>query len=143
MNDLVKAISGVAANDNLGPGGNAETTKMPGINCFAYAPTAPLSMDILDAMSVHAKMRVTHSIVNAINKHITSKTALALSPASIETYCRLLVYSEIESLGIKGLLNQLLVNLFKPHAWGILHMVLEIFSYRLHHVQSQFRWFSG
>ena len=43
---------------------------------------------------------------------------------------RLLVYSEIESLGVKGFLNQLLPQVFKHGAWGVLHMLLEIFSYR-------------
>ena len=57
----------------------------------------------------------------------------------METYCRLLVFSEIESLGIKGLLNQLLPLLFKPAGWGILHAVLEMFSYRLHYIQAQLR----
>ena len=30
-------------------------------------------------------------------------------------------------------------SLFKPAGWGILHVVLEMFSYRLHYIQSQFR----
>ena len=68
-----------------------------------------------------------------------SKTNVALAPALVETYCRLLVFSEIESLGIKGLLNQLLPLLFKPAGWGILHAVLEMFSYRLHYIQAQLR----
>ncbi len=138
--DLVKTISGVPASGPESTWANAETTPMPGKNCSALAPTLPMPMDVLDAMSVHAKMSVTHSIVAIISKHITSKTAHAfMSPASVETYCRLLVYSEIESLCVKGLMTQLLPHVFKPHAWGILHIVLEIFSYRIHHVQSHFR----
>ena len=54
-------------------------------------------------MSVHAKMSLTHSIVQTMCKHVNSKTQnIALAPALVETYCRLLVFSEIESLGIKG-----------------------------------------
>ena len=91
-------------------------------------------------MSVHAKMSLTHSIVQTMCKHVNSKTQnIALAPALVETYCRLLVFSEIESLGIKGLLNQLLPLLFKPAGWGILHAVLEMFSYRLHYIQAQLR----
>ena len=57
----------------------------------------------------------------------------------METYSRLLVYSEIESLGIKGFLNQLLPKVFTQQAWGALHTLLEIFSYRLHHIQAHYR----
>ena len=96
-------------------------------------------MDLLDMMSVHAKMSLTHSIVTSMCKQVSSKTNVALAPALVETYCRLLVFSEIESLGIKGLLNQLLPLLFKPAGWGILHVVLEMFSYRLHYIQAQLR----
>ena len=89
---------------------------------------------------VHLKlqMHIVRKISNTT--HIfNSKTNVALAPALVETYCRLLVFSEIESLGIKGLLNQLLPLLFKPAGWGILHAVLEMFSYRLHYIQAQLR----
>ena len=33
---------------------------------------------------------------------VANKSTTALSPSIVETYSRLLVYSEIESLGIKG-----------------------------------------
>lgn len=36
-----------------------------------------------------------------------------MDPALVETYSRLLVYIEIESLGIKGFLSQLLPAVFK------------------------------
>lgn len=145
MSDLMKVIGGSSAGSAVAVPAVAatvdkeETIEMPGKNCTAYSPTEPLSMDILDAMSVHAKMSLTHSIVNHMSKQVSNKVTVALAPALVETYCRLLVYSEIESLGIKGLLNQLLPQLFKPSAWGILHVVLEMFSYRLHHIQAQFR----
>ena len=123
---------------------------MPGNNCFAYAAIEPLPMDMLDAMSVHAKMSLTHSIVTHILKHVnnmgssssgigSTKSGSYLSPALVETYSRLMVYSEIESLGIKGFLNQLLPVVFKHNSWGVLHMLLEMFAYRLHHIQAQFR----
>jgi mediator of RNA polymerase II transcription subunit 23 len=93
--------------------------------------------EVLDSLSVHSKMSLIHSIVTHILKQVMEKkNNVALSPSIVETYSRLLVYSEIESLGIKGFLNQLLPKVFQQQAWGTLHTVLEIFSYRLHHVQA-------
>ncbi|KAH3697073.1 hypothetical protein DPMN_084558 [Dreissena polymorpha] len=46
---------------------------------------------------------------------------------------------EIESLGIKGFISQLLPTVFTSQAWGILHTLLEMFSYRLHHIQPHYR----
>lgn len=107
-----------------------------------------------------------HSIATRVIKLAHAKSSLALAPALVETYSRLLVYMEIESLGIKGFisesdvtvvfdflslsvdmtvcfsappLGQLLPNVFKSHAWGILHTLLEMFSYRMHHIQPHYR----
>ena len=112
---------------------------IPGSNIKANGAIVPLSMQILDHMSVHAKMSLTHSIVTHMCKQITTKNSLLLAPALVETFCRLLVFSEIESLGIKGLLNQLLPLIFKSMNWSAFHALLEMFSYRLHYVQAQFR----
>ena len=124
---------------------------MPGNNCFAHGATEPLPMDTLDSMSVHAKMSLTHSIVTHVVKHVNqmssstgaggggsgiSKSNVFLSPALVETYSRLMVYSEIESLGIKGFLNQLLPIVFKQNCWGVLHMLLEMFRIVDHVVSS-------
>lgn len=63
-----------------------------------------------------------------------------MAPALVETYSRLLVYTEIESLGIKGFLSQLLPNVFKTQAWSILYTLLEMFSYRIEwHIQPHYR----
>lgn len=35
--------------------------------------------------------------------------------------------------------DQLLPNVFKSHAWGILHNLLDMFSYRIHHIQPHYR----
>jgi mediator of RNA polymerase II transcription subunit 23 len=82
------------------------TTPMPGNNCSAGGPTAPLSMDILDALTVHAKMSLIHNIVTHVIKLAQAQSKLALAPALVETYSRLLVYMEIESLGIKGFISE-------------------------------------
>lgn len=68
-----------------------------------------------------------------------SKTPGSMSSSLVETYARLLVYSEIDTLGIKGMLSQLFPVLFKNCAWGILHTILEMLSYRMHHIQPFYR----
>lgn len=105
--------------------------------------TVPLSMCILDSLTVHSKMALIHSIVSHIVKQAQAKNTISnvinMGPALIETYSRLLVYTEIESLGIKGFLTQLLPTVFKSHSWGILYTLLEMFSYRMHHIQPHYR----
>ncbi|CAG01794.1 unnamed protein product [Tetraodon nigroviridis] len=112
---------------------------LPGTNCMASAAVTPLPMNLLDSLTVHAKMSLIHSIATRVIKLAHAKSSIALAPALVETYSRLLVYMEIESLGIKGFISQLLPNVFKCHAWGILHTLLEMFSYRMHHIQPHYR----
>ncbi|XP_063986050.1 mediator of RNA polymerase II transcription subunit 23 [Diachasmimorpha longicaudata] len=102
-------------------------------------PITPLSMSILDSLTVHSKMSLIHSIVTHVIKLAQSKSNMPLAPALVETYSRLLVYTEIESLGIKGFISQLLPQVFKSHAWGTLYTLLEMFSYRMHHIQPHYR----
>ncbi|XP_046366598.1 mediator of RNA polymerase II transcription subunit 23-like isoform X3 [Haliotis rufescens] len=119
-------------------GNNKNTTLLPG-NIVASAPTQPLSMSLLDSLTVHAKMSLIHSIVTRVIRLAKNKNNISLAPALVETYSRLLVYMEIESLGIKGFISQLLPTVFNSHALGILHTLLEMFSYRLHHTQIHYR----
>lgn len=67
---------------------------------------APLSVQILDSLTVHTKMSLIHNIVTHIMKISNNKSSQNLSPALVETYARLLVYLEIESLGIKGFISK-------------------------------------
>ena len=62
-------------------------------------------MVILCANSVFL-FSLIHSIVNRIIKLGNSQSPIALAPALVETYSRLLVYMEIESLGIKGFISK-------------------------------------
>lgn len=101
---------------------------------------APISMVVLDSLTVHSKMSVIHCIVNNMMKQAETKSTMpnmspSISPALVETYSRLLVYTEIESLGIKGFLSRLLPTVCKSNAWSILYTLLEMFSYRLFHIQ--------
>uniref|UniRef100_A0A7G3ABS6 Mediator of RNA polymerase II transcription subunit 23 n=1 Tax=Lutzomyia longipalpis TaxID=7200 RepID=A0A7G3ABS6_LUTLO len=123
--------------------GNQKSNTTSGGSGNQQIPTVPLSMVILDSLTVHSKMSLIHSIVTHMMKHPQSKNAMPnvtnMAPALVETYSRLLVYTEIESLGIKGFLTQLLPTVFKSHAWGILYTLLEMFSYRMHHIQPHYR----
>lgn len=101
--------------------------------------TTPLSMDVLDSLTVHTKMSLIHNIVTQIMKIAPVRPAMPLQPSLVETYSRLLIYTEIESLGIKGFMSQLLTTIFKSQSWGILHTLLEMFVYRLHHVPAHYR----
>lgn len=85
---------------------NAQST-----NSNSQIPTVPLPMVTLDSLTVHAKMSLIHSIVAHMIKQAQAQTKGTMSnvnnmdPALVETYSRLLVYTEIESLGIKGFLS--------------------------------------
>ncbi|XP_036942158.1 mediator of RNA polymerase II transcription subunit 23 isoform X1 [Acanthopagrus latus] len=120
-------------------GNGSMRINLPGTNCMASGSVTPLPMNLLDSLTVHAKMSLIHSIATRVIKLAQAKSSIALAPALVETYSRLLVYMEIESLGIKGFISQLLPNVFKCHAWGILHTLLEMFSYRMHHIQPHYR----
>ncbi|XP_047129297.1 mediator of RNA polymerase II transcription subunit 23 isoform X1 [Hydra vulgaris] len=125
---------------------DSTTVKLPK-NCLASGSVVPLDMKLLDSLTAHTKMSLIHNIVTKINQFAASSTqlhqdqqqVLALSPALVETYSRLLVYMEIELLGIKSFISQVLPNVIKRKAWSILHGLLEMFSYRLHHIQSHYR----
>lgn len=70
---------------------------------FIQGNIVPLEMKLLDSLSVHAKMSLIHAIVTRIlSQAKTQQSQLALAPGLVETYSRLLVYMEIELLGIKG-----------------------------------------
>ena len=126
--DAVQPASNRGTNGSQGSSGSASPQ-----------PPAPLSMDILDSLTVHSKMSLIHSIVTQIMKMAQQKNNMCPSPALVETYSRLLIYTEIETLGIKGFMSQLLNAVFRSQAWSILHTLLEMFVYRLHHVPAHYR----
>lgn len=80
--------------------GNAKTANGTPIPAVTY------SVAVLDSLTVHSKMSLIHSFVTQMLKQAQNKTP-GPAPALIETYARLLVYTEIESLGIKGFLSEL------------------------------------
>ncbi|XP_055535725.1 mediator of RNA polymerase II transcription subunit 23 [Wyeomyia smithii] len=137
MAALIETILGNPKNQS-GAGGTSA-----GTSAGQQLPTVPLSMCVLDSLTIHSKMSLIHSIVTHMIKQAQNKSTIPnannMAPALVETYSRLLVYTEIESLGIKGFLSQLLPQVFKYHAWGILYTLLEMFSYRMHHIQPHYR----
>nr|CAI5826621.1 unnamed protein product [Callosobruchus analis] len=52
------------------------------------SPTSPLSMTVLDSLTVHSKMSLIHSIVTHVIKLAQGKSGMPLSPALVETYSR-------------------------------------------------------
>lgn len=67
-------------------------------------------MSILDSLTVHSKMSLIHSVVTHVIKLAQTQNKSSpgqsnMAPALVETYSRLLVYTEIESLGIKGFIS--------------------------------------
>lgn len=99
----------------------------------------PLSVALLDSITLHTKMSLIHSIVNIITRAVNSKDASAISPALAETYARLLIYIELETLGIKGFIQGLIPNVIKMQCWGVLNILLEMFIHRLHHISAPYR----
>lgn len=83
---------------------------IPNGNPGTPLPTAPLSMCILDSLTLHCKMSLIHSIVTHVAKLAQNKSNIPgsnmMAPALVETYSRLLVYTEIESMGIKGFIRE-------------------------------------
>ncbi|XP_014210784.1 mediator of RNA polymerase II transcription subunit 23-like isoform X2 [Copidosoma floridanum] len=141
-NDLFTRPMAVLVESVLGTQKNQQQQPLQGLqnnSSLANSPTAPLPMSILDSLTVHVKMSLIHSIVTHVAKSASTKSNLPLPPALVETYSRLLVYTEIESIGIKKFINQLLPTVFKAHAWGILYTLLDMFSYRMHHIQPTYR----
>ncbi|KAG9510935.1 Mediator of RNA polymerase II transcription subunit 23, partial [Fragariocoptes setiger] len=123
------------------------------VNCFQPSQrgpngtvnSTPLSITLLDSMTVHSKMSLMHTIATQLIKMAQgnqSNCPFVLSPALIETYSRLLVYTEIESLGMKNLMSTILggqTAVWRNQAWPIYHVLLEMFTHRLHHVPIHYK----
>lgn len=125
---------------NVIPGGQSTTGpgSVGGTGTAGNASGAgPLSVVMLDSLTIHCKMSLIHAITSNIGKNSHAKTNISSVP--VETYARLMIYSEIESLGIKSFLTTLLPSVFKANAWGILYTLLEMFSYRVNHISPQYR----
>lgn len=63
-------------------------------------------MEFNTILCVSPACSLIHSIATRVIKLAHAKSSNALAPALVETYSRLLVYMEIESLGIKGFISE-------------------------------------
>ena len=119
-----------------------QTTLLPG-NVQVVAALTPIPLDILDMLSAHAKMNFIVTITNHINKTADPHDAMTqttrspgpyLAPALLDTFARLLSYTEIDSNSLKMMMN-LIVTVHSNHSDGILCSLLEMFVYRMQFVK--------
>lgn len=94
----------------------------------------PIAMNFLDSIAVHSRFNLTTHIMTHFNNLAQSKSQQPLSSGVVETYSRMMSYTENEQLSIKTFLNQLLPTVLRYHCWNYLLNFLEMFSYRLHRV---------
>lgn len=107
----------------------------------------PLPVALLDCFTTHSKIAVLHTIAQRLaalaQKKLPTQQYL-LTPALVETYGRLLMYTDSEQFGIKTFVNLLMGNsstaLWKMQAWHIYHVLLEMYSYRIHHVVPNYKF---
>lgn len=66
----------------------------------------PKSLFLIEKYFLSFFLSLIHSIATRVIKLAHAKSSVALAPALVETYSRLLVYMEIESLGIKGFISK-------------------------------------
>uniref|UniRef100_A0A6G1S8A1 Mediator of RNA polymerase II transcription subunit 23 n=1 Tax=Aceria tosichella TaxID=561515 RepID=A0A6G1S8A1_9ACAR len=108
---------------------------------------SPIPVRLLDALTTHSKVSLLHTLVQRIitiaqNKN-QPQAAFIVTPALIETYGRLLVYPDSESFGIKAFIGHLMGGpqaVWRYQAWDVYHVLLEMYSYRLHHLAAQFKY---
>ena len=75
-----------------------------------FLTTVQLSVFCAEYVFVSSYFSLIHSIVTRVIRLAQNKSPIALAPALVETYSRLLVYIEIESLGIKGFISKQSTN---------------------------------
>lgn len=99
----------------------------------------PLPMNLLDSLTLHTKMSLLHSFYARFDALAKANEDSLISPATIETYSRLLIYVELETLGIKGFLVQILPHAVRTAAYGNLITLIEMFTYRIRHILPNYR----
>lgn len=106
----------------------------------------PLPVALLDSLTSYSKMTLLHVLTQRILQLAQStggQTNYMLTPALVETYARLLMYTDSDSLGIKSFLNHLLAGqnaVWRSSAWHIYHVLLEMYSFRVHHVPVSYKY---
>ena len=106
----------------------------------------PLPLELLDSLTAHAKMNfliALNSRISHYSKMITPQEMqvkynhqLQLTPALIETYSRLLSYSEIHFLSMKMMLTLFSLPLNSPNAHKVAISLLEMCTYRMQYLKT-------
>ncbi|CAB4012225.1 Mediator of RNA polymerase II transcription subunit 23 [Paramuricea clavata] len=96
--------------------------------------STPIPLELLDLVTYPAKRGLIIYIGSLIKGRIPNTT---LSYVLLETYSRLLAENDIG--GIRNVVGAVLPHVFKNKAWGILHNLLEMFSYRLPLIPQNYR----
>lgn len=108
----------------------------------------PLPVSMLDSLTTHSRIAILHTMtqrINAIAQNSKQPTPgeHIITPALIETYARLLAYSDSESFGIKSYINHLLNGpsaVWRVPAWPIYHILLQMYNHRIHHVPTHYKY---
>ena len=111
----------------------------------AHGAIKPMSVDMLDRITMHGKLEFSRKILSQLFQESRSQE-IHPSPALVNTYTRFLVYTETEGLIFRPLtaerikskptmnplpsLNECIQSGHLPQ----LHITVEILRYRLHHV---------
>lgn len=106
----------------------------------------PFPVNLLDSLTTHSKIALLHSIAQRIVNIAQNKGTpqlYQLTPGLVETYGRLLIYTDSESYGVKSFVNHLMSGsnaVWKYQAWHVYHVLLEMYNYRVHHVPTQIKF---
>lgn len=119
MGSLMESLHGNLSQKGVG------TVAMPN-----SGPISPIPLAFLDALTVHAKMSLIHSIVSHVIKCAQTKNNVPLAPALVETYSRLLVYTEIESLGEDSYKHSTTLNVNSQRFEYYIHSPVKYFTGR-------------
>ncbi|KHJ47756.1 hypothetical protein D918_01913 [Trichuris suis] len=120
------------------PSPSASTVLLPG-GALADNRVRPLKFEFLDCLSVHVRISITRSAFGGFMRFMQNKGSLCPSPALVESYCRLLSYSDTEMLGLKQFVSNLVVAATKQQCLNTIHIICEITSYRLSYIPVLYR----
>lgn len=104
-------------------------------------PSKPVSMSILDSLTATSKISLLKFFTNNFVKLAQSKSTSEIELSLLETYHRLLVYTEIEANGIKDFINFVMSSILKHNSTNYLLSFLQMFSFRLfaYHVNYSYK----
>jgi len=107
----------------------------------------PLPVALLDSLTTHSKIALLHTLAQRIitlaQNRAAAQANLLLTSALIETYGRLLIYTDSESFGVKSFINHLMGGtnaVWRFQAWHIYHVLLEMYNHRVHHVPIHYKF---